>query len=130
MIILDTHVWVWWALGLPNLREVQRRAIAENENDRIGICTFSCWEVAKLVQGNELRLPVELTEWFDTSLKYPGVALLDMTPEIAIESNRLPGDFHRDPADQIIVATARIHRCPLVSSDEKIRRYPHVSTVY
>ena len=130
MIILDTHVWVWWALGLPNLREAQRRAIAENENDRIGICTFSCWEVAKLVQGNKLRLPVELTEWFDTSLKYPGVALLDMTPEIAIESNRLPGDFHRDPADQIIVATARIHRCPLVSSDEKIRRYPHVSTVY
>ena len=106
MIILDTHVWVWWALGLPNLREVQRRAIAENENDRIGICTFSCWEVAKLVQGNKLRLPVELTEWFDTSLKYPGVALLYMTPEIAIESNRLPGDFHRDPADQIIVATA------------------------
>ena len=70
MIILDTHVWVWWALGLPNLREAQRRAIAENENDRIGICTFSCWEVAKLVQGNKLRLPVELTEWFDTSLKY------------------------------------------------------------
>ena len=130
MIILDTRVWVWWALGLPNLREAQRRAIAENENDRIGICTFSCWEVAKLVQGNKLRLPVELTEWFDTSLKYPGVALLYMTPEIAIESNRLPGDFHRDPADQIIVATARIHRCPLVSSDEKIRRYPHVSTVY
>ena len=101
MIILDTHVWIWWALGLPNLRDAQRRAIADHETDQIGICTFSCWEVAKLVLDGRLQLPVEIAEWFNTSVEYPGIVLLDMTPEIAIESNRLPGDFHRDPADQI-----------------------------
>ncbi len=130
MIILDTHIWVWWITDSTRLTSAQRRAISDNETDRIGICSFSCWGIAKLVQADKLTFSVELSRWFDTSLNYPGVVLLDMTPEIAIESNRLPDDFHRDPADQIIVATARIHRCPLVSSDEKIRRYPHVSTVY
>ena len=130
MIILDTHVWVWWTTDTGRLTEAQRRAIADNGTGQIGISSFSCWEIAKLVLGNRFQLPVGISEWFETSFKYPGVVLLDMTPEIAIESNRLPGDFHRDPADQIIVATARIHRCPLVSSDEKIRSYPHVSTVY
>ncbi len=58
-----------------------------------------------------------------------GIHLLALTPEIAIESTRLPGEFHRDPADQIIVATARMYDCPLVTSDEKILNYPHVTTV-
>ena len=64
------------------------------------------------------------------ALDYPSVELLFITPEIAIESNRLPGDFHRDPADQIIVATARVYQCPLATSDSRIRSYPHVETVY
>ena len=66
----------------------------------------------------------------DTALSYPKVTFLDLSPEIAIESTQLPGDFHRDPADQIIVATARIYGCSLASSDDKIIRYPHVSTVF
>ena len=55
--------------------------------------------------------------------------MLELTPEIAIESTRLPGEFHRDPADQIIVATARVHKCPLVTADERILDYPHVKTI-
>ena len=130
MIILDTHVWVWWALGLPDFRENQSRAISENVDGRIGICSFSCWEISKLVERGKLLLPLDLAEWFERALHQPGVELLFMTPEIAIESNRLPGGFHRDPADQIIVATARIYQCPLVTSDSRIRRYPHVQTAY
>ena len=75
-----------------------------------------------------MEFPVELDEWFGAALAYPGVVLLELTPEIAIESTRLPGGFHRDPSDQIIVATARVHQCPLVTSDEKIADYPHVQT--
>jgi len=63
------------------------------------------------------------------ALSYPGVQILALTPEVAIESTHLPLPFHRDPADQIIVATARLHRCPLVTSDEKILRYRFVVTV-
>ncbi len=65
----------------------------------------------------------------DTALNYTGIQLLDLTPQIAIESTRLPGEFHRDPADQIIVATARIHDCPLLTVDDKILNYPHVKVV-
>jgi PIN domain nuclease of toxin-antitoxin system len=62
----------------------------------------------------------------DTALQYPGIQLLALTPEIAVESTRLPGEFHRDPADQIIVATARIYDCPLLTVDDRILKYPHV----
>lgn len=62
----------------------------------------------------------------DTALAYPGILLLELTPQIAIESTRLPGEFHRDPADQIIVATARVYDCPLLTVDVKILRYQYV----
>ncbi|RMI12730.1 MAG: type II toxin-antitoxin system VapC family toxin [Calditrichaeota bacterium] len=90
---------------------------------------ISCWEIAKLVEYGRLELPCSLKEWFDQALSYPGIYLLPLTPEIAIESTQLPGNFHRDPADQIIVATARVYDCPLITSDKKILSYPHVETI-
>jgi PIN domain nuclease of toxin-antitoxin system len=65
----------------------------------------------------------------EQALSYPGVLLLDLTPRIAVASTELPGSFHRDPADQIIVATARVHGLPLLTSDERILNYPHVQTL-
>jgi PIN domain nuclease of toxin-antitoxin system len=70
-----------------------------------------------------------LNEWFHEALSYPGIRLIELTPDIAIESTILPGEFHRDPADQIIVATARLYDSPLISSDSKILKYPYVNTV-
>ena len=129
MIVLDTHVWVWWTIDPARLSETQRQEIARNEDDRIGISAISCWEVAKLSEYSRLALPVGLSEWFQAAIRYPGISLLGLTPEVAIESTSLPGGFHRDPADQIIVATARVHHCSLVTSDDKIAGYPHVRTV-
>jgi PIN domain nuclease of toxin-antitoxin system len=82
-----------------------------------------------LVEYGRLELPSSLGEWFEQALSYPGVQLLALTPEIAIESTQLPGEFHRDPADQIIVATARVYECPIATSDDKILNYPHVRTI-
>jgi len=129
MIVLDTHVWVWWVHDPTQLTRTQIETITTNETNLIGISAISCWEVAKLVEYKRLELPLPLEEWFELALSYPGVQLLALTPEVAIESTRLPPPFHRDPADQIIVATARIYGCPLVTSDEKILRYPHVVSV-
>lgn len=94
-----------------------------------GISVISCWEVAKLVEYRRLVLPYPLVEWFDQALAYPGMRLLPLTPRIALASTQLPGDFHRDPADQIIVAMARTHDWPLLTSDGRILRYPHVRTL-
>lgn len=129
MIVIDTHIWVWWVHGDERLTQIQIDTIQANEADTIGVSAISCWEVAKLVEYGRLDVLCPLTEWFEQALSYPGILILPLTPEIAIESTVLPGEFHRDPADQIIVATARTHGCPLVSSDAKLLRYPHVETI-
>ncbi|MEI7833903.1 MAG: type II toxin-antitoxin system VapC family toxin [bacterium] len=128
MIILDTHIWVWWVHGDERLSPAYSQYIKENETAGLGISVISCWEVAKLVERSRLILPVPIDTWFTDALSYTGMILLDITPQICIESTILPGTFHQDPADQLIVATARIHNCPLVTMDQKIKDYPHVST--
>jgi PIN domain nuclease of toxin-antitoxin system len=129
MIILDSHIWVWWVHGDERLARSQTDVIQANETDVIGVSAVSAWEIAKLVEYGRLQLPCPLQEWFDDALRYPGIRLVELTPEIAIESTQLPRGFHRDPADQIIVATARLYDCLLVTSDSKILNYPHVRTV-
>ena len=89
---------------------------------------MSCWEIAKLVEYNRLTLPCEISEWFEKALSYPAVQLLDLTPQIAITSTQLV-NFHRDPADQIITATAKVYDCPLVTMDTKILGYADVVTI-
>jgi PIN domain nuclease of toxin-antitoxin system len=129
MVILDTHVWIWWVHDTNLLTQRQIDEIKRNEDDIIGISAISCWEIAKLVEYERLVLPSPLHEWFEQAFNYPGIRLYALTPEFAIESTRLPGTFHRDPADQIIVATARLQTCPLITSDNKILQYPHVETI-
>ena len=129
MVVLDTQVWLWWNLGTGRLRETQRQAIADNEATGLGISAISLWEVAKLAEYKRVELPMEIGAWFDRALSGRGISVLPLTPEIAVESTTLPGEFHSDPFDQIIVATARVHGCDLVTSDRQIIRYPHVATI-
>ena len=129
MIVLDTHAWVWWVDGEERLTVGQAEIIKANETSVIGVSAISCWEIAKLAKLERLKWMCSLEDWFAQALSYPGIRLLELTPEIAIESTRLPGMFHKDPADQIIVATARVNGCPLVTADDKILRYEGVETV-
>lgn len=126
MIVLDTHIWVWWIYNDVQLTGKLREIIQGRENEGLGISIFSCWEVAKLVELKRLTLHCSIDEWLNTALYYPGIQLLALTPEIVVASTQLPDEFHRDPADQIIVATARIHDCPLLTVDDKILKYSHV----
>jgi PIN domain nuclease of toxin-antitoxin system len=126
VILLDTHVWIWWVHGDPRLSASARETIEEHEVEGLGVSVISCWEVANLVERNRITLTIPLVEWIERALRYPGVRLLDLSPAIAIRSTQLPGDFHRDPADRILVATARQYDCPILTADELILRYPHV----
>jgi PIN domain nuclease of toxin-antitoxin system len=128
MIILDTHIWVWWIHSDPRLPSDYVHCIKTHEETGLGISAISCWEVAKLVERRRLVLPIPIVDWFEQAFSYPGITLMELSPRICIESTQLPGSFHRDPADQLIVATARIHSCPLVSMDQNILAYPHVMT--
>ena len=126
MIVLDTHIWVWWVHDAPQLTENQRKLLRENEEQGLGISAISCWEVAKLVEYNRLKLPCPISDWFAQALAYPDVQLLNLTPRIAVESTQLPGALHGDPVDQIIVATARVYDCELLTADDRILKYSHV----
>ncbi|HEV3385283.1 MAG TPA: type II toxin-antitoxin system VapC family toxin [Gemmata sp.] len=125
MIILDTQVWVWWLDGGIQLPSDYRAVIQAESPNGLGVCAISCWEVAKLVELGRLQLTIAVEQWLTQALK-PPIQLLPLTPEVAVGSTQLPGNFHRDPADQIIVATARHYNCPLVTLDRQIRAYPHV----
>ena len=129
MILLDTHIWVWWVHGDPSLTANQKRFIIEHEADGLGVSIISCWEVAKLVERARLILPCTVGDWFDQALLYPGVKLLNLTPAIVVDSTQLPPGFHQDPADQLIVPTARVNGYPLLTADQKLISYPHVMTL-
>lgn len=129
MIILDTHVWVWWVSDDERITTACRTAIERHQGDGLGISAISCWEVAKLVELGRLQLRDPTTEWLEQALAYPGCRFLDLTPRVAVESTVLPGAFHRDPANQLIVATARVWECPLLTADRKILEYPHVESL-
>jgi PIN domain nuclease of toxin-antitoxin system len=129
VIVLDTHIWVWWVHGDEHLNKQQTDWLQENEEQGLGVSIISCWEVAKLVEYNRLTLPCPVAEWLDQALGYPGISLLELTPRIVVDSTHLPKGFHKDPADQLIVATARMLDCPLLTADVRILNYPHVSTL-
>ncbi len=126
MIVLDTHIWIWWIQNDPALPPAFRRFLQAQVAGGLGVSIISCWEVALLDAGGRILLQQPVENWLNDALAAPGVSLLGLTPKIVVDANNLPGTFHRDPADRLIVATARQHGCPLITQDTKIRPYPHV----
>jgi len=134
VILLDTHALLWWVQGDARLSAGAAGAI-EAERDQAGaqgvlVSAISCWEVAMLVSRQRLALSLELETWLDTVAAIPSVRLLPLEPRTAVAATRLPGDFHADPADRFLVAQARQLDVPLLTADEKIRRYPHVRVLW
>jgi PIN domain nuclease of toxin-antitoxin system len=128
MIILDTHIWLWWVDSSSRLTARLEQLILEHQVSQLGVSIFSCWEVAKLVEKNRVELSYPVDEWLNYAIAYPSVQLLPLTLPIIVQSTQLAG-FHNDPADQIIVATAKVHNCPLLTVDEKILAYPDLNTL-
>jgi len=129
MIILDTHAWLFWVDD--NLKEFSKVALTEiKKATTLGISVISCWEIAMLVVKQRLSLSMDVMDWISQALRYPGTRLLDLEPEIAVMSTRLPSKFHGDPADQIIVATCLKHGAPLVTKDGKIHSWGKIRTIW
>ncbi len=94
------------------------------------VSAISAWEVAMLAKAGRLALTMEAEAWLDTVAQVRAIRFVPVDVGISIQSVQLPGEFHKDPADRIIVATARRHSAPLISADMKIRGYPHVQTIW
>ena len=128
VIVLDTHIWFYYINDGPErLPGKSRKAVAEN--DILGVSVISCWEIAMLVVKGRLRLSIDVQDWIARALKCKGIKLLELTPVIAVLSTRLPGEFHKDPADRIIVASSLKMGVPLVTLDDRIKRWGHIQTI-
>jgi PIN domain nuclease of toxin-antitoxin system len=131
LTLLDTHAWVWWATEDRRLSPISRRTIERGRSaESLALSLISVWEVAKKVEKGQFVLDRLVDDWIDAAAARPGLQLLELTRPILIESCRLPGPFHGDLADQILVATAREREAVIVTKDERIRKYLHVRSVW
>jgi PIN domain nuclease of toxin-antitoxin system len=129
LILIDTHIFVRLISNPEMLRRVHRETL-DRAGQRCGVSIISCREIAKLVEYGRLVLDRPVFHWISAALSRPDLELPPLTPAIVVESTCLPGSFHRDPADQIIVATARVLDIPLLTEDARILGYEHVSLLY
>jgi PIN domain nuclease of toxin-antitoxin system len=128
VIVLDTAAWVWRASDPRRLTPRARRAIEEAEH--VLVSAISVWEVAMLVARRRIQLDRPVEQWVDVALTLPKIQLAPLEPAIAVRSTKLPGEFHSDPADRIIVATALENGASVITPDERIRSYPHVQSAW
>ncbi|TDI60859.1 MAG: type II toxin-antitoxin system VapC family toxin [Alphaproteobacteria bacterium] len=131
-IVLDTHALVWWVNGDPLLSPDATSAINKAmSNDRdIIVSSISAWELAMLVDKGRLSLNMDIADWLTTVESIEQVTFVPVDNDIAVASVVLPGNFHKDPADRMIVATARKLGYALLTADEKIQKYQHVKTIW
>jgi PIN domain nuclease of toxin-antitoxin system len=129
--LLDTHAWIWWVTEDPRLSRRAKTAIATalGEQD-LWLSLISLWEIAKKVEKQQLVLDRPLDQWLDEAMSIQGLGVWELTRPILVDSCQLPPPFHGDPADQILVASARRHGAVLVTKDTRIRRYAHVRSVW
>lgn len=123
-LLLDTHVWLWWLLGQPELTAKERSALdaLAATGTPPGLSAISLWEAQMLVAKGRLKIESPLTHWLPTASAPETVTVLPLDVAVIIALDGLPAAFHGDPANRIIVATARAHGLPLATRDRNIRR--------
>ncbi len=131
MIVLDTSAWVRWVADPSLLTPKASRAIAAEEvRGGLVVSAISVWEVAVKTSLGKLTLDREIRAWVGLACAYPGVVVQPLEAQDALESTLLPGRFHKDPADRLIIALARRLDVALVTSDASIRAYRYVRTIW
>ncbi len=131
MIVLDTHAWIWWISNPEKLGTAAASAIEQAmQENGILISSISTWEIALLVSKGRLALSINVRDWVRKTESLPFIRFMPVDNTIALRSVDLPGAFHADPADRIIVATALSTGLPLVTKDEKIQNCSFVQTIW
>jgi len=123
-LLLDTHVLVWLVEGLETLPEASREIVDEAARTHgVAVSAISFWEVAMLGARRRISLSKPIGEWREQALAAPGLDEVAITGAVGIEAVQLPGQFHDDPADRLIVATARLNGMRLATRDARLLRY-------
>jgi PIN domain nuclease of toxin-antitoxin system len=130
-LLLDTHALLWWLAGEGafTVEQIELLERAEEKGDTFTVASISLWEIAKLIELGRIELQCSPDVFFDDLEQHPRIMVAAISPRIALESTRLGSAFPRDPADQLIVATARVNGLRLVTADERIRKSGAVPVV-
>ena len=129
--ILDTHTWIWWHVNPPRLSQKVKEIIQNTENyNEMLLSAISPWEFCKLLEKKKIGIACDPEEWINIALNMPKLRLVPLSPVVAYRSTVLPQPFHNDPADQIIVATAREENATILTKDEKIMAYDNVHSLW
>ncbi len=129
--VLDTHVWVWWNMHPQKLsKKVKSLLSIPDRYDELILSAISTWEFSKLLEKERIGISCNPEEWIAEALDMPKLRLAPLTPAIAYRSTTLPQPFNEDPADQIIVATAREENAAVLTKDKDMREYKHVRTLW
>jgi PIN domain nuclease of toxin-antitoxin system len=121
--LLDTHAWIWWIDQDQRLGAASIAALdALPRDERPWLSDISLWEVATLVERGRLSLDIPLAEWLEAAAHPRSVRIAPITTAVAAAVAELPASFHRDPADRVIVATARVLGVPLLTRDTRITK--------
>ena len=124
--LLDTHIWVWMVDDPRRIPDHIRSIVSNAESYPLCLSAISVWEVAKKVSLGKLEMSIPIRDWVMKATRSPFIDLVPLSVDVSLESTMLPGDFHRDPADQMIVATARCLDLTLLTTDRKIIDYAYV----
>ena len=124
-LLLDTHVWLWYAEGVADrLRPASVRKLEEaRRGDGLMVSAISVWEFGMHAARGRIQLAVPLRDWVERALAAPGIRLAPLDAAVAAESTLLPGELQGDPADRFLVATARTYGVALATRDEGILAY-------
>ena len=127
--LLDTHVLIWMAEASERLCENVADLLQNSNAENLAVSAITPWEIAKKVSLGKLGLSLPLADWLGAVTGNRGLRIVPLSVDISIDANTLPGEFHKDPADQIIVASARKYSLQLITADRRILAYPHVHTI-
>lgn len=132
MIVLDTHVLIWWVSEPDKLSLKAKKAIKSSiqENTKLLVSSISVWEVFLLYKKRSLESNMDINSWLTKVESLPYLQFIPVDNVIGSKSVMLPEPLHNDPADRIIIATAREYGAKLVTSDKKILNYRHVQSVW
>ena len=122
-VLLDTHVWLWWLLGSERLQAHERSALDRlASRAALRVAAVSLWEAQMLHAKGRLALNQAFDVWIREAASAAVVEIVPLDVEVVIALTGLPASFHGDPADRLIVATARAHRMSLATHDRAIRK--------
>lgn len=129
--LLDTHTWIWWNMNPQRLSERVIEIISDTTTyDVMLLSAISPWEFCKLIEKQRLGISCDPQDWINTALNMPKLRIVPLSPVISYRSTVLPKPFHNDPADQIIVATAREEDATIMTKDENILSYEYVRSLW